>query len=98
MNDSNDYPQVCVINGVRLHLVDENRWLRRFKSKEGQWHVTSRILDGSFDYSLLDTLSVESLSDREKEDAGLAFCTAGCKTLPAQWQALADDYRARNYK
>ena len=98
MTDTNDYPQIRIINGDRFYLVNENRWLRRFKSKEGNWAVTSRILDGSFDYSSLETLSVESLSDREKEDAGLAFCTAGCKTLPAQWQALADDFRARNYK
>ena len=95
--EQRDYPKQFVMDGVTLHLVAESRWLRKFESDDGsRWHITSRLLDGSFDYSWFARLNANRLSAKEKEAAGMALCTSGRRDLPQPWQELADEYRRKH--
>ncbi len=78
------------MNGERYVLRSENAWLRRYLSSSGKFHVMSRLLDGSFDNSLWDTLDPNKLSPEEKNDAGLAIGVSGRKDIPAAWLELAN--------
>jgi hypothetical protein len=87
--DASNYPRSLVLGGEEYFLISENAWLRRLATKDQKkFSVHSRLRDGSFDETLLQTTVIEDMTERERDDAALALKVSDRKDLPQRWLDL----------
>ena len=54
--------------------------------------VISRIMDGSFDEKLFDTMQIAQLSDAERREIGFALTQTPGVIVPETWDKLRIEY------
>ena len=90
------YPKQMVVNGKTFSLKSETVWTRRYSSDDGDFCTMSRLLDGSFDFAVLDTLNIACMSKSERSDAALALNASGRENLPLRWKTLIENWKTEN--
>jgi hypothetical protein len=82
-----------VLNGETYVLKSESKWLRRYWSPSGNFHIVSKALDPEFDWEILLQIDPKTLSERELRDAALAIHVASPpKEIPDEWKIVVQNW------